>query len=247
MKQSLFRITLLLAIVCLLPVGMNGQVIQQVASLSILQAEDSQVLMEEEELTVLHAKTPLMYRYDKRVNRYRQAFESLIPTNAILQFYGDMGIVSMGVGWDYGKRGEWETYLLFGVIPKYNSSETKMTMTLKQSYTPWSFYLGNNFSVEPLSCGLYFNTVFSEHFWVREPSRYPQGYYGFSTRIRSHVFLGQSVTYEIPHNRRFFTKGVSAFYEISSCDILIISAFTNSYLKPSDYLTLSFGLKFNIF
>lgn len=189
----------------------------------------------------------LMYRYDRRVNRYRRAFSSLIPTNMLMQFYGDMGLVSMGVGWDYGKRGEWETDLLLGVIPKYNSSETKMTLTLKQTYTPWSFYLGSHFSLEPLTCGLYFNTVFSEHFWTKEPERYPSGYYGFSTRIRSHIFLGQGLTYEIPHNRRLFTKAVTAFYEISSCDIYIISAFGNSYLRPSDYLKLSFGLKFQIF
>jgi hypothetical protein len=40
---------------------------------------------------------------------------------------------------------------------------------------------------------------------------------------------------------------VTAFYELSSCDLYVVSAVTNRYLKPTDYLRLSFGLKFQIF
>lgn len=192
-------------------------------------------------------KSSFKHKYDHRVHRYRKAFSALIPTHNKLQFYGDMGLVSVGIGWDYGKRAQWETDLLFGIIPKYNSDEAKVTMTLKQTFIPWSVYLGKGFSIEPLTCGLYLNTVFNDEFWTHEPDRYPKGYYGFSTRVRIHIFLGQSFTYDIPHDRRFFIKAISAFYEVSSCDLYIISAFTNSYLKPKDYLRFSFGLKFQIF
>ena len=46
-------------------------------------------------------------RYDKRVHRYRKHWESLIPTHTKLQFAGNMGLLSLGTGWDYGKRGKW--------------------------------------------------------------------------------------------------------------------------------------------
>lgn len=187
------------------------------------------------------------YRYDHRIDRYHKVFNALIPTHSKLQFYGDIGLISVGFGWDYGKHAQWETDILFGIIPKYNSNATKITMTLKQTYIPWSIYLGKNFSVEPLICGLYLNTVFSDDFWTHEPDRYPDSYYGFSTRIRIHIFAGQSFTYDIPHDKRLLIKAISAFYEISSCDLYIVSACTNSYLKPKDYLRLSFGLKFQIF
>ena len=47
-------------------------------------------------------------------------------------------------------------------------------------------------------------TGFSDDFWTSEPERYPRGYYGFSTRIRTHIFLGQRVrfnahTIPLPH------------------------------------------------
>lgn len=187
------------------------------------------------------------HKYDKRVHRYRRAWEGLVPTHTKLQYAGGMGLLSWGIGWDYGKRGQWETDLLLGFIPRYSSDHFKTTLTLKQNYIPWSIYLGKDFSLEPLSCGLYFNTVFSDKFWTEEPERYPKGYYGFSTRIRTHIFLGQRIRLDVPERYRKFSKSITAFYEISSCDLYVVSAFTNGYLKPKDYLRLSFGLKFQIF
>ena len=192
------------------------------------------------------SETERIGKYDTRIHKVRRAWEALIPTHTKLQYAGGMGIVSAGIGWDYGKRGQWETDVLLGIIPKYSSDKAKLTLTLKQNYTPWSTTIGKNLSFEPLECGLYFNTVFSDEFWTSEPDRYPKGYYGFSTRIRTHIFVGQRLRMDIPESKRFFAKSVTAFYELSSCDLYIVSAFTN-HLKPTDYLRLSFGLKFQIF
>lgn len=186
-------------------------------------------------------------KYDKRIHRYRRAWEALIPTHTKIQYAGGMGLLSWGFGWDYGKRSQWETDVLIGFIPRYSSRRFKMTMTLKQNYIPWSTYLGNGFSLEPLTTGIYFNTVFSDDFWTSEPDRYPKGYYGFSTRIRTHIFLGQRVRFDVPDKYRKFSRSITAFYEISTCDLYLVSAVKNSYLKPDDYLRLSFGLKFQIF
>lgn len=185
-------------------------------------------------------------RYDRRVHRYRKHWEALIPTHAKLQFAGNMGLLSLGTGWDYGKRNQWETDVFFGVLPKYQSKRTKLTFTLKQNYMPWSIDLGRQFSVEPLACGMYLNTVFGDEFWVHEPDRYPKGYYGFSSKIRTHVFLGQRITYDIDPRRRYTAKSITFFYEISTCDLYLISAFTNKYLKAKDYLSLSFGIKMQL-
>lgn len=144
-------------------------------------------------------------------------------------------------------RNQWETDVLFGFLPKFQSDKAKATFTLKQNYIPWSLQVKESrFAVEPLTCGMYFNTVFGKEFWVNEPDRYPKGYYGFSSKVRIHIFLGQRLTYDIAPDRRFFAKAVTLFYEISTCDLYIVSAFTNRYLKPKDYLSLSFGLKLQL-
>lgn len=186
-------------------------------------------------------------KYDKRIHRYRGHWEKLIPTHTKVQFAGNMGLLSFGTGWDYGKKNQWETDVFLGFIPKYDPKRTKVTMTLKQNYMPWSLNLGRGFSTEPLTCGIYFNTVFGNEFWVHEPDRYPKGYYGFSSKIRSHIFLGQRLTYDIDPQRRYTAKSITFFYELSTCDLYPISAATNSYLRPRDYLSLSFGLKLQLF
>ena len=186
-------------------------------------------------------------RYDRRVHRYRKRWEASIPTHTKIQFAGNMGLLSLGTGWDYGKRNQWETDVFLGVLPKYQSDCTKLTFTLKQNYIPWSLQIKESrFSAEPLTCGMYFNTVFGDEFWVNEPDRYPKGYYGFSSKVRIHAFLGQRITYDIDPHRRFTAKAITLFYEISTCDLYIVSAFTNKYLKPKDYLSLSFGVKLQL-
>lgn len=183
-------------------------------------------------------------KYEKRVERYYSFWNKLIPSYSKIQYAGSMGVVSIGPGWDYGKNNQWETDLMLGIIPKYSTNKTKVTLTLKQNFIPWNVHLGGKgFSLDPLACGLYLNTVFGHEFWTKEPGRYPKGYYGFSTRLRFNIYLGQRVTYQIPPQKRSFIKAISAYYEVSSSDLYIISAATNSYLKPKDYLHLSLGVK----
>ena len=158
----------------------------------------------------------LTNKYEKRMNRYHRQWSRLIPTQHILQFAGNMGLASIGVGWDYGKRSQWETQLLFGLIPKYDSHRTKLTMTLKQNYIPWSVDLRRGWDFEPLECGLYFNTVFGDEFWAKQPAKYDSGYYPFSTKLRPNVFLGQRITKQIPNSRRRYIKSVTMFYEVST-------------------------------
>lgn len=184
-------------------------------------------------------------RYERNTLRRVQRWNKLIPSYSKLQFAGGMGLVSVGTGWEYGKNRQWETDLLLGIIPKHSSKRTKVTFTLKQNFTPWRVPLRGRFSLEPLSTGLYLNTVFGGEFWMKNPDRYPQGYYWFSTRMRIHIFVGQRIRFDIPEGRRWFLSAITAFYELSTCDLYVIQAVRNSYMKADDVLRLSFGLKCN--
>lgn len=185
--------------------------------------------------------------YERHLVRYRRGWERIIPTHLKLQYAGGMGAISLGTGWDYGKRNQWETDVFLGFLPKFKSARPKFTFTLKQNYIPWKLPIHNsNFVVEPLTCSLYFNTIFGHEFWVNEPSRYPKGYYGFSSKVRTNISIGERLTYKIPPQYRIIAHECTFFYEICSCDLYIVSAFTNKYLKPTDYLSLSIGVKFQL-
>lgn len=183
--------------------------------------------------------------YAKRIEKYTSFWEKLIPRYTKLQFAGSMGMLSVGTGWNYGKD-HWETDFMLGLVPRNSDRHAMATISLKQNYIPWHIPLHERFSLEPLTCGLYINTLLDKDFWVRNPDRYPSGYYTFSTRIRTHIFVGQRITLNLKSKKRW-NKSISLFYELSTCDLYLISAVTNHYLKPSDYLSLSFGAKFQIF
>lgn len=185
--------------------------------------------------------------YDRRIQKYQNQWIKLIPTHTKIQYAGGMGLLSFGAGWDYGKNNQWETDAYLGFLPKYSTDKNKITFTLKQNFIPWNKDLGKGFSLDPLACGLYVTVILDGDFWVSEPDKYPSDYYSFSTKMRFNAYLGQRITYKIPPNKRFFAQSVTAFYELSTNDLYMASAFPNSYLKPMDYLRLSFGLKFQLF
>lgn len=197
-------------------------------------------------VTAFSGTTTAQNGYERRIERYQSQWEKLIPTHQKIQYAGGMGLLSVGIGWDYGKNDQWETDVFLGFLPKYTTKRSKVTFTLKQNFIPWKKMLNSKFSIDPLACGLYVNTIFDGDFWVNEPDKYPNGYYSFSTKMRFNIYVGQRITFHIPPEKRFFTKNITAFYEISTNDLYLVSAFTNSSLKPTDYLRLSFGLKFQL-
>ena len=183
-------------------------------------------------------------RYDKRVHRYRKHWAALIPTQFVIQNAGNMGLLSAGIGWDYGKRKQWETDLLVGFIPQHQTTRGKLTMTLKENFIPWSFDLKRGWSVEPLTTSVYMNTVYGHEFWKSQPRRYPSKYYEFmSTKFRLNVALGQRITWQIPSQKRFNARSISLFYEISSCDLYIRTKFMEHSVPLKDILGLSLGIK----
>lgn len=187
-------------------------------------------------------------KYEQRIYNYNKRWQKLIPTHTVIQYAGSIGTVSLGTGWDYGKHNQWETTVMLGYLPKFHSDNNKITFTLKQNYTPWSLPLKHEqLTVEPLTCGLFLNTILSDEFWVEEPDRYPKGYYGFSTRIRAHLFVGQRLTHHF-NGKDKKRKSITAYYELNTCDFYLVSLITNpDYLKLTDILHLGFGIKMQIF
>ena len=183
--------------------------------------------------------------YEIRKSKYEGNWFKLIPKHFKVQYAGSMGLVSAGIGGSYGRNEQWETGFMVGYIPEYTIDEDMACVTVKIDFFPWKTQIKQSaFYFEPLSAGFYINSVINEEFWVRNPKRYESSrYYTFSTKLRFNICVGQRITYEIPASKRKFAKSVSAFYEISTNDLYIASAVSNSYLKPTDYLHLSLGIK----
>lgn len=187
-----------------------------------------------------------LIKYEKRMMRMQERWQRLIPSYYKIQYAGNMGLLSFGTGLTYGKNRQWETDLFIGFIPKYESDKVKVTLTVKQNFIPWKLDVGKYFSFEPLACGIYLNTILSNQFWVRQPERYPKGYYWFATKLRPNIYIGQRFTFNISPDKRFIAKAITVFYEISTCDCYILSHIGNSGYPLHDLISLSFGVKFQI-
>lgn len=192
-------------------------------------------------------------KYEQRIQRMKNHWASLIPTHFSIQNAGNMGIVSAGIGWSYGHHRKFETDLLFGYIPRHDSSRGKLTTTLKGNYIPWRIDLTRISSkvpqqrwfFEPLTASLYINTVYGHEFWKSQPGRYPDKYYEFmSTKFRLNIALGERIMLKIPDEKRRRHSRVALSYEVSTCDLYVRSMFQSSAVKLKDILGLSVGLKF---
>ena len=111
-------------------------------------------------------------KFEQRLERKKNAWLSLIPTHFVIQNAGNMGLLSAGIGWSYGKNRKWETELMMGFIPKHNSSRPKLTTTLKGNYIPWKVDLSKITGkipetrrlLEPLTLSLYLKPVYGSAF-----------------------------------------------------------------------------------
>lgn len=183
--------------------------------------------------------------YDRHRERYISRWQRLLPSQYTLQFAGSIGLLNMGLGWHYAK-GHCETELLLGFVPRYHSECAKATFTLKQRYVPWLKRISRRWTLHPLTTGLAFNTISGDDFWKNEPDKYPKNYYGFSTKVRIHVFLGQEAEYHIPRSKRLLHSSVTGYYEIGTCDMYLISKVTNKSIPLREVLSLAFGLRFHM-
>lgn len=185
--------------------------------------------------------------YERRLERYHSFFHSLVPDFLRLQFAGSTGLINVGSGWGYGRHNKHETDVMVGYVPKYCKDTYLLTLTLRQTFVPWTRKLYREaLTFQPLSCGMFINSVLDGEYWTREPDRYPgTDYYSFSSKLRLHIFVGQRYTYHIPKSRRFLCKQVSIVWELSTCDLYLISKIVNRSLHMHDILSLSLGLKYD--
>lgn len=245
MKSSTFRLWVVAIALVLGGVAMA----QDIASVPKLEITSDTIRPTLGNLKPAKPRKGTLEYYEYKVNAYHQFWRSLIPNQARFQFAGSVGMLNLGLGWHYGgkERRRWETDFMFGLVLKNNNPKNYTTFTLRQSYVPFRIPLFWHFSYEPLSTGLMLNFISGEEFWVREPSKYPQRYYGFPTAVRAHVFMGQRIRWEIPRSKRMYVKAVSLCYDLSACDLNIASYATNSFIPLRDILSLSLGIKVEAF
>lgn len=197
--------------------------------------------------TAACAVAPLVVR-TARGRRWHRMGPRMIPRQFTAQYAGSIGVGALGVGWHYGRRDQWETDLMLGYLPRFHADRARVVFAAKERFVPWHLDVGRGWRVEPLTAGLFASSIFGPGFWIAEPSRYGGNYYRFTSRVRANIFLGQRVGLALPPRCRGGRRhSLSAYYELSSCDLYIVSAFPNRRIRLADVLSLAVGVRYAIF
>lgn len=186
-------------------------------------------------------------RYERRAEKFMSFWHSLTPRRVVVQYAGGIGLFSAGLGWMYGKNNSWETDCMLGYVPPYSTGRGKLTFTARETYVPFNFKVYGDVSYQPLAVAMYFNVITGHEFWMSEPVRYPNKYYGFSSGVRAGISLGQRFRFQIPEAKRRRFREVVFYYDFNACDLDIASFSTNRYVSLWDIINISLGLKWTVF
>ena len=210
-------------------------------SCSVLKVSAQEIAMHEDSIA-----SKRVLKYQKRVATTKEHWMNLLPNISIVQYAGNIGFVSAGVGWDYGKHDRWETHLMLGFLPKMVMNDDMMTLTIRESLCPWEVKFNDRFSWNPATFSLALNTVFNDEFWYSETERYPGDYYRFSSKVRLQLSIGGQINFQLK-NHKMLTDRLTLYYDVSSFDLAIISYVPNKNLEFKDILALGIGLKYKFY
>ncbi len=165
---------------------------------------------------------------------------SFLPHHMKVQFAGGIGFLAIGAGYTHLKK-KVDTDLYFGYVPEKIGGDEIFSLALKSTYSPWTLGKPKRYTFYPFSTGAFINYTFGSQFWIIEPDRYPDSYYGFPTSLRIGIFVGGRVRYQLKNKK---VKGVGLYYEVGTNDLELISYIQNpEYLSPLKIINLSFGIK----
>ena len=164
------------------------------------------------------------------------------PDHTVVQVAGNIGLLSVGLGYSYGKD-KVTTEFLYGLVPGFGSTTTIHILTAKTSYHPVKRALGNHYLWEPIKFGTGISYSIGRQFHTTWPEQYPAGYYWWTTSFRLTPFIGTTLSRKIG-NENSLIKRVELSPEIGTHDLAIISYLNNKKLPFYKILNLAIGTKF---
>jgi hypothetical protein len=170
------------------------------------------------------------------VNAQKKSFpEKILPDHAVIQYAGNIGFLSAGIGYE-SKNRKFNGEVLYGYLPESIGGIQIHSVTGKISWLPLN-RLYNDFSVDYIIAGLYLNYVFGNQYFAFSPSYYPFHYYDFPTALSAGISIGQQVN-----------KGrLSFYYELGTTDKELVSYLGNvRSVEFSDILSLGIGLRISL-
>lgn len=163
------------------------------------------------------------------------------PDHVVIQFAGNIGILSVGPGYSY-LRDKVTTEFLYGITPEFESNTSIHILTGKTTYHPVKLDLGKGYLWEPFKVGTGMSYTIGRQFHTKWPERYPEDYYWWTSTMRLTPFVGTTISRKVGDENTAI-KRVEFSPELGTHDLAITSFLTNENFKFRKILNLAFGLK----
>jgi hypothetical protein len=161
-----------------------------------------------------------------------------VPHHAKLQFAGNVGFFSPGVGYALARE-RLELDLFLGWVPEAVGGRDIWSVTGKLTWLPWTRET-RGWSFHPVTAGVQLTNTFGEHFFIREPAGFPRGYHMLPTALRAGVTLGGTAATPWRGLER-----VRFYYELVAVDVMLAFWIRNrSALDADDVVSLALGARF---
>jgi hypothetical protein len=161
------------------------------------------------------------------------------PDQLKVQFAGDIGFLSPGVGYAWAGR-RLEADLFLGWVPSAIGGDDIISLTGKLTWLPWEVAVGRRWLVRPFSMAVQLTYTFGSDYYLFLPERYPREYYDFATALRAGLAFGGTF------GRR--TSGalreIAVYWEAVALDAMLVVWYRNTgSLGPQDVFTIALGIR----
>ncbi len=176
---------------------------------------------------------------------YAQAFKTLIPDAATVQFAGSIGFISVGAGYELfnNKRGNLD--FNYGYVPASKGGQLHIIST-KFAYRPFEIRIKNFAKVYPINPGIFISYTINKDLPIKfSGSQYEHGYYWWSPALRPHLSCSSEIEFNTEKDwNKSEIKSISIYSEVNTNDYYTINYIHNTNsLSIGDIFQVGLGLR----
>jgi len=161
---------------------------------------------------------------------------SLIPDYLKLQYAGNIGYGSIGIGY-FWQKDHAQTEIFYGFVPSWAGGNNIRTVAIKNMANLFVFRPGSNILIKQ-QVGFSTNFAFTKKTYFELPDYYPDNYYS-TNAIHFMPFLSQECI--IYFKKYCFVKKVGFYSECSAVDTYLYQSLKYKQIKFSDAWSLALG------
>lgn len=160
-----------------------------------------------------------------------------IPDYVKMQFAGNIGFLSFGVGYEIFENG-WYSELLFGFVPESVSEVKKIHLiTIKNTFPFFTKEVGD-FTLSPIY-GFTASLETGNNSFLKLPNKYPDGYY-ITNAVHFTLFIGVSGHKNFVNLKTI--KGIDLYFELGTVETYLWYAITSKEVQLKEVFSSAIGV-----